>query len=191
MINTPPGFTGEIGPPGEPGEEGAIGLPGVNGNPGVQGQEGPRGKRGRGSVEVFVLHSFNSTIPQCPGTAHTLWEGFSAGRNRDDSHLVKASPLSSPSSCQRRFSLLRTLYDLRHNISTASSWFVAGDIPGVQDRKTVDAPTAEKFVARCSVCEMEAEVLAVHSGITALPPCPEAWDSVWTGFTYLTGMVSY
>lgn len=188
-----PGLNGESGVPGESGEKGATGMSGVNGTPGPRGEEGPRGKlgeRGSGNVEVFVLHSFNSTVPQCPRTANMLWKGFSAGPSLDGPAPVNTSPLSSPGSCRRSFTLLQTLNNL--DSGTASSWHVARDVDGVEDGKTVDAPgAAEKFVARCSVCEVEAKVLAVHSGSTELPPCPEAWETIWTGFTYLTGTVSY
>lgn len=167
-------------------------MAGVTGAPGPRGEEGLRGKQGRGNVEVFVLHSFNSTVPQCPQTTHKLWEGFSKGPNVDGGRGVA---ISDPGSCVQRFSVLQTLSSLGANFAPGfgpmySNWHIARDVEGVQEGKEVDPSAAEQFVARCSVCGAEASMLAVHSGSTQLPPCPDAWESMWTGFTYVVGTVS-
>lgn len=173
---------GTPGKPGGRGLHGATGADGVNGGPGPRGEEGQRGKQGaqgNGGSEVFVLHSFNSSVPQCPATARMLWEGFSLG-----SAFFKNS-----GSCMRRFSLLQTLANLGGHGSTESVWHAAVDVEGVEDGRKVDEETAKKMVARCSVCEMERSLLTLHSGSTQLPQCPEGWESMWTGFTYITSTV--
>jgi integrin beta 8 len=161
----------------------------VNGAPGPRGEEGLRGKQGKqgnGSSEVFVLHSYNSTVPRCPMATHTLWEGYSLGPGSAGSTLNKG--ISNPGTCMRQFSLLQTLANLGH-ASTASVWHAAGDVDGVESGKTVDEPTARKMAARCSVCEVERSLLTLHSGSTQLPQCPQGWESLWRGFTRVTSTV--
>lgn len=38
---------------------------------------------------------------------------------------------------------------------------------------------------RCSVCEMTSNVLAVHSQTTLIPQCPQGWESLWTGYSFV------
>ena len=156
----------------------------MRGIPGARGEEGPRGKQGpqgNGSTEVFVLHSFNSTIPQCPQTAHMLWEGFG----------LTDKAISDSGSCMRRFSEFQKLDNLGSGgDGTRTLWYAASGVDGVQDGRELDVPTARKMAARCSVCEVERSLLTVHSGSTRLPQCPQGWESVWSGFTQVTSNVS-
>lgn len=39
--------------------------------------------------------------------------------------------------------------------------------------------------ARCSVCEARANVIAVHSQTSQIPPCPPHWQSLWDGFSFV------
>ena len=181
------GIDGAPGKPGERGHQGVTGADGVNGAPGPRGEEGPRGKQGvqgNGRSEVFVLHSYNRTTPRCPVTTHVLWEGFSLASSYPDRAIS-----SSSSFCMRRFSLLQTLANLGQG-STNSVWHGAWDAEGAVSGKVLDEGAAKKVVARCSVCETERSLLTVHSGSTQLPQCPQGWESVWTGFSYITAGVS-
>ncbi|KAH0624023.1 hypothetical protein JD844_007310 [Phrynosoma platyrhinos] len=38
---------------------------------------------------------------------------------------------------------------------------------------------------RCIVCEGPAMVIAVHSQTTFVPPCPQGWQSLWKGFSFV------
>lgn len=38
---------------------------------------------------------------------------------------------------------------------------------------------------RCTVCEGIANTIAVHSQTTTTPPCPNGWNSLWTGFSFV------
>jgi hypothetical protein len=38
---------------------------------------------------------------------------------------------------------------------------------------------------RCSVCETLTRVITVHSQSLQSPECPDGWDSLWRGFSFL------
>lgn len=38
---------------------------------------------------------------------------------------------------------------------------------------------------RCSVCEITSNVIAVHSQTTLTPQCPQGWESLWTGYSFI------
>ena len=39
--------------------------------------------------------------------------------------------------------------------------------------------------ARCVVCEVQTNVLAVHSQDMNVPECPPQWDSLWIGYSFV------
>jgi integrin beta 8 len=45
------------------------------------------------------------------------------------------------------------------------------------------------FSNRCVVCEIDTNVLAVHSQDMNVPDCPTNWDSLWIGYSFI--MVSF
>ena len=38
--------------------------------------------------------------------------------------------------------------------------------------------------ARCVVCEVQTNVLAVHSQDMNVPECPPQWDGLWIGYSF-------
>ena len=38
---------------------------------------------------------------------------------------------------------------------------------------------------RCAVCEAPAVVIAVHSQTIQIPHCPQGWDSLWIGYSFM------
>ena len=38
---------------------------------------------------------------------------------------------------------------------------------------------------RCVVCEVESNVIAVHSQDMNVPACPNNWDSLWIGYSFV------
>lgn len=38
---------------------------------------------------------------------------------------------------------------------------------------------------RCIVCEGPAMIIAIHSQTTSVPPCPQGWQSLWQGFSFV------
>ena len=49
-------------------------------------------------------------------------------------------------------------------------------------------PVAEhaiaEFISRCVVCEVETNVIAVHSQDINVPQCPSHWESLWIGYSF-------
>lgn len=172
---------GDPGAQGESGLRGEAGIPGLGGTHGPKGEEGHHGKpgeRGHGNSEIFTLHSFNHSVPACPQHSSLLWAGYGLVSL---SSRLQPSALSNPNSCMRRFSVLTTLGGLGRDRDSISVWHAA--VPDVESSGNVGGA---KEVSRCAVCEMEGSLLTVHSMSTNIPPCPSSWDSLWSGFTYVS-----
>jgi len=49
-------------------------------------------------------------------------------------------------------------------------------------------PVAEhaipEFISRCVVCEVQTNVIAVHSQDMNIPDCPPNWDNLWIGYSF-------
>jgi len=41
------------------------------------------------------------------------------------------------------------------------------------------------YISRCTVCETETLVIAVHSQSMDVPECPGDWESLWIGYSFL------
>lgn len=168
-------------------------MSGMDGSVGARGDEGAtgvRGERGEARTHVFATHSFNSTVPECPGATDLLWEGYSLATSYNNPSLQQA--LANPNSCMRRFSMLMTFADLDDNVGSSSYWNGAEDVVGSWERGEAvsDQTKIRSALARCSVCELQRSLLTVHSGSTHVPECPPGWGGLWTGFSYLTASVS-
>lgn len=48
----------------------------------------------------------------------------------------------------------------------------------------VQGEAIRPFISRCTVCESPAVVLAVHSQDSAVPDCPDRWQSLWIGYSF-------
>ncbi len=42
----------------------------------------------------------------------------------------------------------------------------------------------QRYISRCSVCESQTQVIAVHSQSMAVPDCPSEWDGLWIGYSF-------
>lgn len=43
----------------------------------------------------------------------------------------------------------------------------------------------KEHISRCVVCEVPSHVMAVHSQSNQLPACPNGWESLWQGYSFL------
>lgn len=41
------------------------------------------------------------------------------------------------------------------------------------------------IVCRCVVCEAPAMVIAVHSQTIQVPSCPQFWETLWIGYSFM------
>ena len=164
---------------------GVRGLPGEPGAPGLDGTPGPEGQRGRGHNAVFTLHSFSSTVPECPSGSTHLWAGYSLNSAPS---LRRVRGGGGPASCSPQFALLETLGGLGRG--SEFTWSAAEDMVEGEEEEKRGVADAGRLVGRCSVCEVERTLLTVHSGDTHTPDCPPGWQDMWTGFSYLHAYVS-
>lgn len=44
---------------------------------------------------------------------------------------------------------------------------------------------------RCAVCEAPAVVIAVHSQTIQIPHCPQGWDSLWIGYSFMMVWIAH
>ena len=40
------------------------------------------------------------------------------------------------------------------------------------------------YISRCVVCDIPANVIAVHSQTISVPTCPRGWKSLWIGYSF-------
>ena len=41
-----------------------------------------------------------------------------------------------------------------------------------------------QFISRCTVCDVPANVIAVHSQTIDVPLCPRGWRGLWIGYSF-------
>ncbi|KPP57009.1 hypothetical protein Z043_125318, partial [Scleropages formosus] len=180
----PSGLDGFAGDPGEPGERGVSGLQGATGEMGDPGYPGKLIKVNSGFL--LVLHSQSERVPVCPQDMITLWNGYSLLylERQEKGHT---QDLGQAGSCLRVFSTMPFSYCNMDSCSYASRndrsyWLAtAAAIPMMP----VSGLEIKKYISRCVVCEAPSPAVAVHSQDSAVPPCPQGWRSLWTGFSFL------
>ncbi|RXM36828.1 Collagen alpha-3(IV) chain [Acipenser ruthenus] len=93
-------------------------------------------------------------------------------------------------SCLQRFSTMPYLFcTVSDACNFASrndySYWLSTDQLMPADMAPISGGTLEPFISRCTVCEGIANTIAVHSQTTTTPPCPNGWNSLWTGFSFV------
>lgn len=43
----------------------------------------------------------------------------------------------------------------------------------------------EPYISRCAVCEAPSLTIAVHSQSDIIPDCPDNWESLWIGYSFV------
>lgn len=188
------GLTGLEGRRGLQGVRGEIGLTGPAGLDGRPGPEGPKGDRGSDcsaspdylSGQLLVKHSQSRDVPECDNGHIKVWDGYSL-LYIDGNDYPHNQDLGSPGSCVRKFSTLPVLACGPNNVCNYASrndrsfWLsTSAPMPmmPIADDEIVD------YISRCAVCEVPANVIAVHSQILAVPECPIGWESLWIGYSF-------
>lgn len=203
----PSGSPGRIGPPGpagpnsdgEPGPPGTPGTPGLDGTPGIDGVNGKPGLPGTGStgaagVDMFdshrtvVRHSQDSRQPGCPFGTVTLWTGYSVMYTVGDNQAV-SQDLGKPGSCLKTFSPVPFLTcslqskGCKQNDFKDYTYWLAGNVR--EGKAPVPNTEAISSVSRCVVCETQSEAFSVHSQTKKLPKCPNNYETLWTGYSFM------
>lgn len=179
----PPGPRGEIGLTGAPGRDGAPGLPGLKGNPGLPCSSAPDYLTGI----LLVKHSQSEEIPRCDAGQTQLWDGYSL-MYVDGNDYPANQDLGSAGSCVRKFSTMPVMACGQNNVCNYASrndrtfWLsTSKEIPMMP----VTEHEMRPYISRCVVCEVPSNVIAVHSQSLQIPECPNGWDGLWIGYTFL------
>lgn len=214
-INGLPGLKGDVGArglDGNPGWKGDKGFPGPRGLPGppgpqgLQGVEGQRGEIGRTGLQglpgspgapcvttdyltgiLLVRHSQTDIIPQCEPGHVKLWDGYSL-LYIDGNEKAHNQDLGYAGSCVRKFSTMPFLFcDLNDVCNYASrndrSYWLSTNQP--IPMMPVENNEIARYISRCVVCEVPANVIAVHSQTLDIPNCPAGWNSLWIGYSFV------
>jgi integrin beta 8 len=190
------GQKGEMGIPGIPGlpglagEKGLPGLNGKSGKTGPQGLPGDQGPPGNAYVRAGLLitrHSQESREPECPPNTVKLWDGYSLlyFSGNEKSHQ---QDLGTAGSCLKRFSVMPFIRcDIGNVCNFAQnndlSYWLSTNLP--IPKAPMDGQNIKDYISRCSVCEAPANVMAVHSQGEVVPQCPNGWDRLWDGYSFV------
>lgn len=192
-----PGFTfepGSPGPKGAPGDRGLKGLKGAEGFRGALGRKGLQGPAGRAGAPphrdgfLFTRHSQSLQIPECPAASSRVYSGFSLlfinGNNR-----AHGQDLGTLGSCLARFSTMPFLFcdtdaTCRYASRNDYSYWLSTD-QSVSSSELMSETQLQDHISRCTVCESRTNVIAVHSQTSLVPDCPQDWDSLWSGFSFV------
>lgn len=197
----PRGLQGEVGPSGEEGDQGIKGEGGLQGPPGLNGLDGYPGTKGevgdsaltpprpRSRGYVFARHSQKTEIPECPPNSEKMWEGYSLASVIGSSRAV-GQDLGLAGSCMLRFSTMPYMFcDINNVCSYAEnnddSLWLSTEEPMLPMMNPIPATGIQNYISRCSVCESRTSIIAVHSQSMQLPDCPQDWEELWVGYSYL------
>ncbi|KAK9393432.1 collagen alpha-1IV chain-like [Crotalus adamanteus] len=187
-----PGFDGPAGRKGEKGLPGQPGLRGSHGPPGPDGLQGPPGQPGAGSVAhgfLITRHSQTTDSPFCPPGTSRIYDGFSLlyvqGNER-----AHGQDLGTAGSCLRRFSTMPFMFCNINNVCNFASrndysYWLSTPEPMPMSMEPLTGKNIQPFISRCTVCEAPAMVIAVHSQTIQIPSCPQGWNSLWIGYSFM------
>uniref|UniRef100_A0A673XH10 Collagen, type IV, alpha 1 n=1 Tax=Salmo trutta TaxID=8032 RepID=A0A673XH10_SALTR len=207
-----PGFNGLPGAKGEPGLLGPSGeshplcpmyylylgvilrkrprgYPGPPGPDGVPGQVGPPGPSSMEHGFLVTRHSQSVEIPHCPEGTSVIYDGYSLlyVQGNERSH---GQDLGTAGSCLRKFSPMPFLFCNINNVCNYASrndysYWLTSPEPMPMNMAPITGQSIRPFISRCSVCEAPAMVIAVHSQNIMIPSCPNGWDSLWIGYSFV------
>lgn len=178
-----PGPKGDRGEPGERGYEGAIGLIGQKGEPGAPAPAALDYLTGI----LITRHSQSETVPACSAGHTELWTGYSL-LYVDGNDYAHNQDLGSPGSCVPRFSTLPVLSCGQNNVCNYASrndktfWLTTNAAIPMMPVENIEI---RQYISRCVVCEAPANVIAVHSQTIEVPDCPNGWEGLWIGYSFL------
>jgi integrin beta 8 len=177
------GVVGVVGGAGEPGNPGPIGTTGLPGRPAAPG---PRPKP---IGFYFTTHSQTAQHPLCPPGTALMWEGYSLLHIYGNAH-AHGQDLGQPGSCMRKFSSMPYLFCNLNNVCDYASrndysyWLSTTEqMPMLMT--PIKGPDIEKYISKCAVCETPTRVMALHSQTMDRPDCPQNWQYLWEGWSFV------
>jgi len=126
-------------------------------------------------------------IPDCPRGQKKLWDGYSL-LYIEGNEKAHHQDLGFAGSCIRRFSTMPFLFCGINDVCNYASrndksyWLSTnGPIPMMP----VSEDAIRTHISRCTVCEAPTNVIAVHSQTLDVPNCPNGWNSLWIGYSFV------
>ena len=65
------------------------------------------------------------------------------------------------------------------------SYWLAGNVT------TKNLSEMKKTVSRCSVCLLTSSILTLHSMTSESPSCPQGWNILWDGYSFISVSISH
>merc|ERR1712142_523786 len=127
--------------------------------------------------------------PLCPTGTMLMWEGYSLLHIYGNGY-AHGQDLGQPGSCLKKFSTMPYLFcNLNDVCDYASrndySYWLSTTEPMPMMGTPIRGPDIEKYISKCAVCETPTKVLALHSQTMNVPDCPENWDYMWEGYSFV------
>jgi len=118
-----------------------------------------------------------------------MWEGYSLLHIFGNSH-AQGQDLGQPGSCLKKFSTMPYLFcNLNDVCDYASrndySYWLSTTEPMPMMMTPIRGPDIEKYISKCAVCETPSKVLALHSQTMNVPECPDNWEYLWQGYSFV------
>jgi len=131
--------------------------------------------------QLLVLHSQTNVIPDCPdGLPHVL-SGYSYLQSTHSIYGAATQDLGSVGSC-----LIYFTTEICAETDCASYW-LASNVTA----KSLSPVDMKKTVSRCSVCLLTSNILTLHSMNSELPSCPQGWDILWDGYSFVRVSIQF
>lgn len=98
--------------------------------------------------------------------------------------------IGSSGSCLRHFSAMPFLFcDIGNSCHYASrndySYWLSTNEPMSSSMSPFESRELPRHLSRCVVCEAPAPVFAIHSQSQRVPTCPDGYDLLWTGYSFV------
>jgi len=69
--------------------------------------------------------------------------------------------------------------------STDYSYWLSTPQPMTNMMNPVSGEDIRPYISRCTVCETDSPIMAIHSQTRDIPDCPHGWDQVWIGYSHV------
>lgn len=139
------------------------------------------------SGHLLVKHSQSSSIPLCEPGSNKMWDGYSL-LYVEGNEKAHHQDLGKPGSCVSRFNTMPFLFcdfnDVCNYASRNDKSYWLSTIAPIPMMPVADYAIRE-YISRCVVCEVESNVIAVHSQDMNVPNCPNNWEGLWIGYSFV------
>jgi integrin beta 8 len=136
---------------------------------------------------MVVRHSQSAQVPDCPSGMVKLWDGYSLLMMQGNDHGYHQD-LGSAGSCLQKFSALPYLRCDHTNVcyygqTNDLTYYLSTTEP--MPMMPVQRDGIRPYISRCAVCEAPANVMSFHSLSMTPPPCPNGWNILWQGYSFV------